>query len=216
MDFDAARKAMVDGQIRPSDVTRTDIIDALGATPRELFAPKALRSLAYADLALEVAPGRRMLDPRSFARLIGVAEIRAGDLVLDVGCATGYSTAVLARIAAYVVGLECDEALAAQAAQRFEGLELAKAAVETGPLPAGAPASGPFEAILVEGGIETEPTTLLTQLKDGGRLAAIRMNGPTGRATLWRRSGDVFSSVEVFDAAAPVLPGFDAAPAFTF
>jgi protein-L-isoaspartate(D-aspartate) O-methyltransferase len=216
MDFDAARKAMVEGQILPSDVTRTDIALAMRAIPREAFAPRALREIAYADLQLEVAPGRRMLDPRSFAKLLSAAAVDSGALVLDVGCATGYSTAVLGRIAGYVVGLECDEDLAAQAAQKLETLNFANASVETGALPAGAPASGPYDAIIVEGAVQVEPTALLDQLKDGGRLVAIRGAGQSGRATVWRRRGDLVSAVAVFDATANVLPGFDAEPAFSF
>jgi protein-L-isoaspartate(D-aspartate) O-methyltransferase len=216
MDFDAAREAMVEGQVRPSDVTRADIIEAMREIPREPFAPRALRSLAYADIALELAPGRRMLEPRTFAKLLSAAELRPGDLVLDVGCASGYSAAVIARLAAYVVAVEENEALAAQAEARFEAMEVANVALERRPLASGAPEAGPYEAIIVEGGVEIEPTALLSQLKPGGRLVAIRVDGPNGRAMIWRRGGDRVSSAWVFDAPAEVLPGFDAAPAFTF
>lgn len=216
MDFEAAREAMVEGQVRPADVTRRELIAAMRAAPREAFVPRALRELAYADMQPEIAPGRVLLDPRALARVIQAAELRERDLVLDVGCGTGYSTLIAARLAAFVVALEQDERLAEQAAKRLAEFEVDNATVERGTLAAGAPASGPYDAIILQGAVETEPTALLEQLKEGGRLVAIRREGPAGRAIQWRKTASGVTRRAVFDATAPVLPGFDSAPAFIF
>lgn len=216
MDFEAARDAMVEGQIRPSDVTRREIIEAFRAVPREPFAPAPLRALAYADLALEVAPGRRMLEPRVLAKMLQAAAIRKGELVLDVGCASGYSAMIVSRLAGFVAALEQDDALADQAAAHFARFELENVSLERGRLAAGAPEAGPYDVILLEGATETPPEPLFAQLKEGGRLLGVEGGGPIGSARIWRKAGGVISGVRLFEASALVLPGFDAAPAFEF
>ncbi len=215
-DFYAARRAMVDCQVRPSDVTRFAIIGAMLDVPRELFVPRAQRPVAYGDLQVEIAPGRVMLDPRTFAKMLDAADIRDDDLVLDVGAGSGYSSVVAARMAAAVVALEEDPALAAQAAERIAGLEVDNVIVETGPLAGGHPASGPYDVILVEGAIETEPHALLDQLKVGGRLVAIHMSGALGQCRIYTRAAGSASFRNAFDASAPVLPGFNAVAVFEF
>ena len=149
-----------------------------------------------------------MLAPRTFAKLVQLAEIEPDATVLDVGCATGYSTAVLARLAKSVVALEADDALAARAADTLRQLRVANVMVLRGALEAGAPAQAPFDAILLEGAVPQVPQDLLEQLKDGGRLVAILANGVFGRAQVWRRTGKVFDTRSAFDAGAEPLPGF--------
>ena len=216
MDFEAAREAMVEGQVRTADVTRPEISDAMRAIPRERFVPRAERALAYADLDPPVGGGRRMLAPRTFAKMLQGAALQPGEVALDVGCATGYSTVVLARLAGFVAALEEDPALADQAAERLAEFEADTVSLERGPLAAGAPAAGPFDVILLEGATRVEPHALLDQLKEGGRLIGISYQGPIGRVRRWRRTAGVISQYDLFEADAPVLPGFDAEPAFTF
>ena len=186
---------MVESQVRPSDVTDRRIIRAMLEVPREAFVPPALCDLAYMDEAVPVTPRvdgratRALLAPRTFAKLVQLAEIEPDAVVLDVGCATGYSTAVLARLAKSVVALEVDDALAARAAETLRQLRVANAMVLRGALEAGAPAHAPFDAILLEGAVPQVPQVLLEQLKDGGRLVAIIADGAFGRAQVWRRTG---------------------------
>lgn len=216
MDFKAARTAMVEGQVRTGDVTRRAITEAMMAIPRERFAPRALRDLAYAELQIELAPGRRMLDPRAFAKMLEEARIGADDLVLDVGTATGYSAAIAARMAAAVVALEEDEGMAKQAQALLAELSVDNVIVETGPLTQGAPGSGPYDVILIEGAVAAAPVRLFEQLKEGGRLVAIFHEGPYGHCRVWSKSRGGVSARRAFDADATVLPGFDVAPSFVF
>lgn len=216
IDFDAARVAMVDRQVRTADVTRLSIIEAMLAVPRERFVPRALRDVAYAEAPVPLAPGRFLLEPRTFAKMLEAVAVSRGDLVLDVGAGAGYSTAVIARLAAAVVALEQDEAMAAALVENAVAFELDNVIPERGPLAQGAPAAGPFDVIVVEGAVAREPAALLAQLKDGGRLVAIHAEGPMGQARVWTRAGEAVGARRVFDAAAAVLPGFDAAPAFQF
>jgi Protein-L-isoaspartate carboxylmethyltransferase len=216
MDFEAARYAMVEGQVRTADVTRPEIVDVMRALPREPFLPRSERMLAYADLDPQVGEGRRMLAPRTFAKLLQAAGVRQGELVLDVGCATGYSAVALARLAGFVSALEENAVLADQAAQRLAEFEADSVALERGPLVAGAPGAGPYDVIVLEGGVEVQPQTLLDQLREGGRMVGVFMKGPVGSARRWRRTAGTISCVELFEVTAPVLPGFDAAPAFSF
>ncbi|SDZ81743.1 protein-L-isoaspartate O-methyltransferase family protein [Rubrimonas cliftonensis] len=216
IDFEAARRAMVDGQVRPADVTRLAIIQAMLATPRERFVPRAHRAVAYADMAIPLAPGRALLDARSFAKMLDAAEIRPTDLVLDVGAGYGYSAVVISRLAAAVVALEEEPVLVAASREAMAGVGADNVLFEEGRLAEGSPRSGPYDAIVVEGAVAGPPRALLEQLREGGRLVAIVQDGPLGKATVFMRSGGTTSSRRAFDASAPVLPGFDSAPAFEF
>jgi protein-L-isoaspartate(D-aspartate) O-methyltransferase len=221
MDFATARRMMVDGQVRTADITEPHLIAAMLDVPRERFVPSDRATLAYADLDLPVgtAPngGRCLLKPMVLAKLIQSAELRESDHVLVVGCATGYSAALLGRLARSVTGLEEDETLAARARDTLTGLGLANVTIVRGPLTAGWPASAPYDVILLEGASEIEPKSLFTQLKDGGRLLCIRGHrSRAAKAVLYRSvQGDV-SGWPIFEAAAPVLPGFAEAPTFVF
>lgn len=209
------RLNMVESQVRPSDVTDRRIIRAMLEVPREAFAPAAQQALAYRDEDLPVTPpaagsdGRYLLAPRVLAKLIQLAEVGPDSTVLDVGCASGYSSAVLARLGKRVVALESDGALATLARRALQELHAARVEVIEGPLPAGAPSKGPFDAILLNGAVPAVPQALLDQLADGGRLVAVVRDGPIGRARVWRKSGGVCDARSVFDAGAKPLPGFE-------
>jgi protein-L-isoaspartate(D-aspartate) O-methyltransferase len=216
IDYEALRIAMVDRQVRPSDVTRFGVIEAMLEVPRERFVPRAAREIAYAEAAIPLAEGRVILEPRTFAKMLEAADIGPSDLVLVVGCGFGYPAVVASRLAAAVVALEEDPTLAQHAASLASELGAHNVIVETGSLAAGAPQSGPYDVILVEGAVGREPSELIAQLKDGGRLVAIRMDDVLGACRVWTRAGEVASCRRAFDAAAPVLPGFDARKTFAF
>ena len=219
-DFATARQNMVDCQGRPSDVTDIRVIDAMLAVPRENFVPKDRRALAYLDLDLVVsdpsAPKRSLLKPALLARLLQAGEIGAGDNVLVVGCASGYSVAVAARLAKQVVGTEPDAALAASAGASLSALGSGNARVIEAASPEGCAASGPYDVILVEGATEVVPEALYAQLAEGGRLVGVMAVDGVQRAMLVTRSGNDFGSRILFDASAPVLPGFARRPEFAF
>lgn len=209
----AARLHMIDSQIRPSDVTDPRLLAAFEAVARENFVPRAARAVAYAEVPVEVAPGRFLLEPRCFAKLLQLAKIGPEDRVLDVGCATGYSSAVLARLAGKVVALEQDADLLRIAS---EGLVNTGVTLVQGALIEGAKMEGPFDVIIVEGAIEQTPETLLSQLNEGGRLVAVIQDGAAGRATLFVKEHGSIGHRAVFDAAAPLLAGFKKALGFIF
>lgn len=215
-DFAAAREAMVDSQVRTSDVTRYAIIEAMSWCPRELFVPRAYDEIAYAETEVPMAPGRAMMAPRAVAKMLDAVGIGPDDLVLDVAPGTGYSTAIISRLAAAVVAVEPDADLAARAATLFEELELVNTIVEQGDPAEGAPAHGPYEVIFVNGAVEELPTTLTGQLRNGGRLVAIFAERGVGRCKIMLRAGDSLAERVVFDLDAPRLPGFERPHAFTF
>lgn len=221
LDFAAARRMMVDGQVRTSDVTDARIGAAMLALPRERFVPAARAAMAYLDrdLAVTEEPGsapRCLLKPMVLAKLVQAATVGEGDRVLDVGCATGYAAALLSRLARSVVALECDAALAQRARENLAAVGAANVEVVGGPLPSGWPAGAPYDVILLNGATEVTPTALLAQLKEGGRLVTVVGRGPGSRATLFTVASGRASARAVFDATAPVLPGFAAAPSFVF
>ena len=219
INFAAARRMMVDGQVRTADVTDPRLLSAMLDVPRERFFPEDKASLAYLDIDVPVSeaglPVRRLLKPMVLAKLIQAAGIAETDHVLDVGCATGYSTALLAHLAGSVVGLEEDRTLARQAAEMLAGAGAKNAKVATGPLAAGWAAEAPYDLILLEGATEVVPAALMEQLKIGGRLACIIGRGP-GKATIYQRTQTDFSGRAVFDAGASLLPGFAKPQEFVF
>ncbi|MDX2205198.1 MAG: protein-L-isoaspartate O-methyltransferase [Hyphomicrobiaceae bacterium] len=219
-DSAAQRLNMVESQVRPSDVTDRRIIRAMLAVPREAFVPDALRSIAYMDVDVPVLPGasapRYLLAPRLFAKLAQEARLEAGMSVLDVGCATGYSSAVLARFVGAVTGLECVPELAAAARKALAAQGAGNVTVVEGPLEAGVSGSGPFDAILLNGAVGREPGALLEQLKEGGRLLCVVADGYFGQAVVFTRVGRTFDRRTAFDAGAHPLPGFAAKAEFVF
>lgn len=215
-DFDAARHAMVDCQVRPADVTRYAIIEAMLWAPRERFVPKSKREVAYAGAEVEIAPGRYLLDPRTFAKLVEVSGVDADDLVLDLAPGAGYSTAVLARIAEAVVAVEPDPKLAQEAMRTLAEVEVDNAAVSEGDPTKGDPAHGPYDVIFLNGAVETLPKALTDQLKPGGRLVAIFVEGDAGKAKVLTAGRSSVTERYAFDALTAVLPGFERPRAFEF
>lgn len=208
-DYAALRTMMVDTQVRPSDVTKYPVIEAMLSVPRELFVPDALRAAAYADAAVELGEGRSMLEPRAFAKLLDALAIEPGDMVLDLGCGLGYSAAVIARMADFVVAVEEEEALAAEAEVRLGEGGVDNVAVISGPLTSGEARHGPYDVIVVEGGVGELPAALTDQLKVGGRIAAIFVEGRVGAVKIGHKFDTHMDWRFAFNAAAPVLPGFE-------
>jgi protein-L-isoaspartate(D-aspartate) O-methyltransferase len=211
----AARRMMVDGQIRTADVTNLDLIGAMLAVPRERFVPAAMAAQAYVDTDLPLGGGRALLKPMVLAKLIQAMQIRSTDNVLDVACGTGYSSAVLARLAGSVVALEQSEALAGLARQSFATAE-GNIVAAVGPLSAGWVGAAPYDVILLNGATEVVPEALGRQLKPDGRMACVFGPGSMGKATIFRLVEGQLAGRPIFDAAAALLPGFEAIPAFVF
>ncbi len=220
LDFAQARRMMVDGQLRTFDVNHIPLLAAMDSVPRERFVPAARESLAYSDRDLMVAEGsgerRFMLAPMVLARLVQALEIAPGGKVLDVACGLGYSSAVMARLGAAVIALDVDETIVAEARARLADWGATGIAVVGGALKQGYPKGAPYDAVLVNGAVETEPRLLMEQLADGGRLACVHGRGRAAAAMLYIRSGDAFGRRALFDAAAPVLAAFGREPGFVF
>jgi protein-L-isoaspartate(D-aspartate) O-methyltransferase len=217
--FATARQKMVDGQVRPSDVTDIRILDAMLAVPREAFMPPNQRALAYLDLDLDIGEGastkRFLIKPVVIAKLLQAAEITEADKVLVASCASGYTAAVVARLAGQVTATESDPAQAARAAEVLAELGLGNVTFR-GTAAEGDPANAPYDVIVLDGATEITPDRLYRQLKDGGRLVGVFAASKPPRAMIVTRSHGDFGHRTLFDAAAPVLPGFERLPAFVF
>ncbi|NJL08756.1 MAG: protein-L-isoaspartate O-methyltransferase [Methylacidiphilales bacterium] len=219
IDFVSLRRNMVNGQLRTNGVTDPALISALLEIPREEFVSEPQRALAYRDDDLPIEGGegpRYLIEPMTIARMIQALNLQPGDSVLDVGCGSGYSVALLSRLAGSVVALEADARLSEDAVRLLDRLGTSNVSVVSGPLAAGWPKAGPFDAILVEGAVEQVPQALFGQLKDNGRLIAVVGQGASGRAVLYRSVGGTISSRALFNAAVPSLPGFGKSSGFVF
>lgn len=218
--FSTARQKMVDGQVRPSDITDSKIIDAMLAVPREAFAPPGQRALAYLDLDLEVSDGtspkRFLIKPAVTAKMLQAAEISNTDRVLVVGCATGYTAALVAKLAAQVTATEGDPALSAKASGILAEIGLGNVTIKAAAAAEGDPSNAPYDVIVLNGATEVTPDRLYRQLKDGGRLVGVFAMTQPPRATMVTRSHDDFGHRTLFDATVPVLPGLERLPAFVF
>ena len=216
-DYAAARTNMVKSQIRPNKVTDPLIIEAMGDIPRERFVPESHLGVAYVDEDIAIARGRYLMEPMVLARLLQAAEIKETDVVLDIGCATGYSAAVIARLANTVVALESDRDLAAAAQRLLSELDVDNAVVIEADLRQGYAEQAPYDVILFDGALAHIPDDICTQLAEGGRLVAVVENAAgMGRAILVARREGVLSRRVLFDAAIPPLPGFAAEAGFVF
>ncbi|WP_212524496.1 protein-L-isoaspartate O-methyltransferase [Actibacterium sp. MT2.3-13A] len=214
-DYAARRRTMVDTQVRPSDVTKFPIIEAMLSVPRESYVPAARREAAYVGNNLELGGGRVMLEPRTLAKMLDALDIQPDELVLDLGCGLGYSTAVIARLAEAVVGVEENAEMAAEAQATLSQQGVDNAAVIEGPLAEGAARHGPYDVIVLQGAAEHMPQAVLDQVKEGGRIAALFMEGALGACRIGYKLDGVVSWRVAFNAGAPVLPGFERQRAFT-
>jgi protein-L-isoaspartate(D-aspartate) O-methyltransferase len=214
-DSATARRMMVDGQVRTADVHDPDLIAAMLTVPRERFVPPNLAEQAYVDGDLEIAKGRALLKPMVLAKLLQAAQLQGDEHVLDVGCGLGYSSAILARLAGSVVALE-EDALAGEAKQALTADGADGVTVVTGPLASGWGAAAPYDFILLNGAAEITPEPLGRQLKPNGRLACIFGRPPAAKAMIFRPVEGHLVGRPIFDAAAALLPGFAAPPAFVF
>jgi protein-L-isoaspartate(D-aspartate) O-methyltransferase len=218
--FTIARQKMVDGQVRPSDVTDFRIIDAMLAVPREAFVPPGQQAMAYLDIDLDVSAGtsekRYLIKPVVTAKMLQAAEIKDTDRVLVVGCATGYSAAIVAKLAAQVTATEGDASLAAKAKDVLARLGFANVTVRSAAAAEGDPANAPYDVIVLNGATEVTPIGLYRQLRNGGRLVGVFAMMQPQRATVVTHSHDDFGTRALFDAAVPVLPGLGRLPAFIF
>ncbi|MCE8005934.1 protein-L-isoaspartate O-methyltransferase [Aestuariivita sp.] len=215
-DYTTRRRMMVDTQVRPSDVTKFPIIDAMLTVPREMFVPASAREVAYAGEHVRLAPGRVLLDPRLLAKMLDALDLDGSELVLDIGGGLGYSSAVVARMTQAVVMLEEDPELAREAQSLLSEAGADNVIVQEGALADGADEHGPYDAILLEGGVGDLPRTIEAQLKDGGRIACLFMEGRMGKVKVGHKINGEISWRYVFDAGAPILPGFEKQTAFTF
>jgi len=213
MSYDLYRKNMVDGQVLPNRVTDPLVIDAMYELPREKFVPKEKRSIAYIDEVLEIGEGRYLLEPMVLARLLQTAEIQPEDTVLDLACGTGYSSAVIAKIASIVVALESDSSLAEMATTTLNKMGLDNAVVVEGDLVEGYAKQGPYNVIFINGAVGSVPEQVVDQLAEGGRLVAVVVGADgVGRGTLMVRKNGLVSKRDLFDAGTPLLKEFPASP----
>lgn len=214
MDFAIARQNMIDGQLRPNKVTDAALLAAMGEVPREAFLPEGRRALAYVDEDVAVAPGRWLIEPMVFARLVQAAEVTPGSRVLLVGAGAGYGAAVIARIGARVVALEVPGTLADTILARAPGVVVAR-----GELAAGWAEAAPYDVILIEGAVETLPAAYAGQLAEGGRLVTVLASGRPGvlgRAVRQVKVGGSLTEIPLFEAGTPCLPEFRRTAEFVF
>ncbi len=214
-DFTARRTMMVDTQVRPSDVTKFPIIDAMLRVPREAFVPARMREVAYLGENLDLGASRVVLAPRTLAKMLDALDIEGDDLVLDIGPAHGYSAAVIARLAEAVVGVEDDPALVEEAQRALGDAGADNVVMVEGALSAGAPDHGPYDVILVEGAVEHLPEAITGQLKEGGRIACLFSEDALGVIRIGYKIDGRMNWCDAFNAGAPVLPGFERHAAFT-
>jgi len=214
-DFSARRMMMVDTQIRPSDVTKFPIIEAMLSVPREAYVPAEKREAAYAGEVFPLGGGRVILEPRTLAKMLDALDIQGDELVLDVGSGLGYSAAVIARMAEAVVAVEENEAWVEEAQTVLTEQGADNVIVHAGPLSDGAAQHGPYDVICIEGAVEHLPDGLAAQLKDGGRMAVLFVEGPLGIVRIGYKIDGKMNWRFAFNANAPVLPGFERHAAFS-
>ncbi|MGE0651710.1 MAG: protein-L-isoaspartate O-methyltransferase [Alphaproteobacteria bacterium] len=217
INFDNARRNMVDNQLRPNKVTDPRVVDAMLELPREKFVPAELRGVAYVDDDVSIGHGRVLMEPMVLARMLQAAEIAPSDVVLDIGAGTGYASAVCARLAATVVALESDPGLVAESAHILSELGIDNVVTVEGALRDGYPQQAPYDVIVFSGAVEDIPENILGQLTEDGRLVAVvAVPGKAPVARLARNCEGTMAFRTLFDAAVPCLPGFESEPGFVF
>ena len=214
-DYAARRTMMVDTQVRPSDVTKFPIINAMLSVPREAFVPSHLREAAYVGENVDLGGSRVILEPRTLAKMLDVLDIQNDELVLDIGCGLGYSSAVIAHMAEAVIAVEEDESMASEAATLLVEHGADNVIIHEGALTAGAGEHGPFDVVIIEGAVAHVPDALLDQVKEGGRIACLFMEGRLGAVRIGYKIDGEITWRFAFNAGAPVLPGFERHSAFT-
>ncbi len=204
-----SRINMVHNQILPNKITSQPLVEALTSIPREHFAPRDLKSVAYLDSDLPLGNKRYLINPMVLSRLIQEADITSDSVVLDIACGSGYSTAILATLAHKVIALEEDNELAATAKSALNQLGITNTIIISADLTNGHPDGGPYDAIIINGAVSKVPQGILDQLADGGRLACVIAVTPhIGYAVLYERQGDTFLQRRLFDASVATLAAF--------
>jgi len=214
-DYSARRTMMVDTQVRPSDVTKFPIIDAMLSVAREAFVPRPLREAAYVGENIDLGGGRVILEPRTLAKMLDALDIGADELVLDLGCGLGYSSAVAARMAEAVVAVEEGTAMAEEARGILSEHGADNVIVHEGALAEGAVEHGPYDVIMIQGAVEHLPDAIVEQLKEGGRMACLFAEGGLGAVRVGYKIDGQMNWRFAFNAGAPVLAGFERHAAFT-
>ena len=207
-DYKMRRQIMVDTQVRPSDVTKFPIIDALLNIPREKFVPDGKREAAYLGENLSIGPSRVILEPRTLAKLLDALDIKNNELVLDIGSGLGYSSAVISRMAELVIAVEQDTSFAAESEGILSEAGADNVVVQVNKLEDGAPQHGPYDVIILQGGVEEIPSSILNQLKNGGRIGAIFIEEGLGTARIGYKFNDNVNWKYSFNASVPILEGF--------
>lgn len=215
-DQSSRRTTMVDTQVRPSDVTKFPIIEALLAVRKETYVPAAFQDAAYAETAVSLGDNRSILEPRAFAKLLDAVNVQPDELVLDIGAGLGYSSAVLGQLAQTVCAVEVDEAMAQEAETNLAQEGVVNVFVSQGDLSEGAKQHAPYDVIIIEGGVDNLPVALTEQLAEGGRIAGIFSEAGVGRVKVGTKIDDHVTWRNAFEAEAPILPGFETVDTFTF
>jgi protein-L-isoaspartate(D-aspartate) O-methyltransferase len=222
IDYAIARENMIESQVRPNGITDRALIEAMEEVPRELFVPEDMKSLAYMDEDVPLATGadgrkRYLIEPMAFARMVQAAGIHSDDIVLDVGCGAGYSTAVLSKLAQLVIGVDSNEAFVNAAQDNLLKLVINNAVVFNSSPKDGHPSEAPYNVIIINGRVDHVPETLLSQLAEGGRLVAVAGDHENAQAMVYTKADGVAAARYAFDASIPVLPGFEKPdPGFVF
>jgi len=214
--YDIARQAMIDSQLKPNEVTEPGLLAAMQSIPRELFVPKSLRGVAYVDEDINIGGGRFLMEPITVARLLLNAGLTESSEVLVVGCGVGYLAAVASRLASAVVALEADADIAAKAEETLAACDVMNAAVVTGPFAEGFAKEGPYDVVVVDGAVADVPAAWLDQLKVGGKLLAVVNSGGVGRLTIYTKDQNGVGSRPLGDAHVAFLPGFEPKASFQF
>tara|TARA_Y100001934_G_scaffold74517_1_gene92537 strand:- start:1940 stop:2596 length:657 start_codon:yes stop_codon:yes gene_type:complete len=217
VDFTQARQNMINSQLRTNEIADEALIDAFFHVPREVFVEPKLQGVAYTDNDISVGLDRYLIAPMIFGRLLQALNAQPEEVALDIGCGTGYSSAVLAQLVTTVVALESEKQLALTAEKNFHELAVDNAVLVEGLLEEGYATQGPYDIINFSAGIPFIPSTLKSQLSDGGRLCAVVMkDGGIGKAVLMTNRNGIFSEHILFEAHVATLPGFKVDKGFKF